>query len=106
MPVHDIPYICMRQCEPLWDAAVQGQHTAGEYDTYSHLFSDNPDECRHDNTPIGFSCESLAHTGDGTGLRIYTIVDECQGEDCGLELGEQSYQFVCPFNDLKDQQNE
>lgn len=83
-----IPDFCRKHCEDRWDNAVKVYDLAGEYDTYSNLFTE---ECKHEGGII-YSHDAIVALGKQS--REYVIVDMC--EDCHAEYGEQSYKFECP----------
>lgn len=98
--IEHIPDICMRQCFELWDAATTNMDVHGEYDVYP-VYVDEWSPCDHEGTEIETSHEALQTLDSPTSsLRIYTVVDLCMADDCGDEVGEQAYEFHCPFNKI------
>jgi hypothetical protein len=88
--IDSIPEFCLKHCYEQWDKAIM--HQVGDYDFYDP----SKDDCNHEMYPVAFSHEAVDRP-DGSSLRLYSIVDMCEG--CQAELGETTRQFECPFNE-------
>lgn len=85
----DIPEICSRSCEVLWDAAISAG--ASDHEEYPDYIVSNP-ECPHPVTEHGNS--SLQAVAVGSSVRLYGTTERCMS--CDDEIAEDSYQFDCP----------
>src|SRR5688572_26041648 len=85
----ELPLVCNKTCESLWDAAVKT--TEGDYESYVDAGIVEDVKCSHPNSE--YSHDSLQAVSIGSAARIYTIVESCLS--CDTELEETQYKFEC-----------
>jgi hypothetical protein len=87
----DIPEICLKSCEELWEQAIKAGISSHEEYPKSILYKL---DCQHLATEHGNS--TLQAVDVDSALRLYGSTERCL--NCRDEIAEDSFMFECPNN--------